>query len=240
MPAKIDLTGRRFGRLSVIREQARSKGGQLTWACRCDCGGSSVVTGANLRSGHTTSCGCFMRQVAATVNAAPARPAQLARDGSVALIPLTKGKFAVVDPDDAQSLSAFLWHATPHGYAARREPRRDGNRDKLIYMHRQIMRAQPGQEVDHRNHDGLDNRRFNLRLTTHQGNLCNRKGAQRNSTTGVLGVSLTRAGKYTARLSFSGKEVHLGVYETLEEAARVASEERSRRHETLEEMAKED
>ena len=63
---KIDLTDMRFGRLVVIRECGRTKGGKVTWLCRCDCGGEVVVTSDHLRSGHTQSCGCLSRERATT------------------------------------------------------------------------------------------------------------------------------------------------------------------------------
>lgn len=64
----IDLTGRRFGRLTVI-ERAGTAGadGQRrpTWLCQCDCGNKAIVIGANLRYGMTKSCGCLRREVSA-------------------------------------------------------------------------------------------------------------------------------------------------------------------------------
>lgn len=68
MPAKIDLTGRRFGKLTVLyRAPAhlsyRSPGGTTIsrWVCRCDCGKETLVMGNNLTSGRTISCGCAVR-----------------------------------------------------------------------------------------------------------------------------------------------------------------------------------
>lgn len=57
-----DLSGQAFGRLSVIN-RADNKGGQVQWNCLCQCGGSITVSGANLRSGNTASCGCLRREV---------------------------------------------------------------------------------------------------------------------------------------------------------------------------------
>lgn len=54
---KLDLTGRRFGKLTVIRP-AENIGKRTAWHCRCDCGEDVVVKTYHLRSGHTTSCGC--------------------------------------------------------------------------------------------------------------------------------------------------------------------------------------
>ena len=72
MPKKIDLTGQRFGRLLVIREVGRTKGGKVTWLCRClgkngdDCGKEVVSTVDHLRDGHTQSCGCLRRELNTT------------------------------------------------------------------------------------------------------------------------------------------------------------------------------
>ena len=56
-----DLTGQRFGRLTVL-ERAGSKRSGATWLCICDCGETKIVESHNLVSGNTKSCGCYMRQ----------------------------------------------------------------------------------------------------------------------------------------------------------------------------------
>lgn len=60
MPAQAkDMTGLRFGRLTVIYRCSTNSGdGAVRWICSCDCGGASVAVGRNLRSGSSTSCGC--------------------------------------------------------------------------------------------------------------------------------------------------------------------------------------
>lgn len=55
-----DMTGQRFGRLVVVVRAGR-KGSSALWLCRCDCGADHVVAGTYLRSGKSTSCGCFQR-----------------------------------------------------------------------------------------------------------------------------------------------------------------------------------
>ena len=70
--SKIDLTGQTINRLVVIREYGRTKGGKVTWLCRClgkngdDCGKEVIVTVDHLRSGHTQSCGCLQRERSTT------------------------------------------------------------------------------------------------------------------------------------------------------------------------------
>lgn len=55
---RLDLNGMRFGRLLVVC-YADSMGGKARWLCRCDCGNEKVFVSGNLRSGSSTSCGCF-------------------------------------------------------------------------------------------------------------------------------------------------------------------------------------
>ena len=58
MPPAIDLTGKRFGKLVVLGREANAASGQIKWRCRCECGETTAVQAGNLRSGHSTSCGC--------------------------------------------------------------------------------------------------------------------------------------------------------------------------------------
>ena len=63
MGKKIDETGNCHGRLTVVSENGRTKGGQVLWLCKCSCplGNEVTVRGASLRNGSTTSCGCLVR-----------------------------------------------------------------------------------------------------------------------------------------------------------------------------------
>lgn len=57
-----DLTGMRFGRLTVIERAENSKDGKARWKCRCDCGNICIIQGKLLFNGNTNSCGCYKRQ----------------------------------------------------------------------------------------------------------------------------------------------------------------------------------
>ena len=57
-----DLTGQRFGRLTVIKRVENNKHGKARWLCKCDCGNETIVLGASLSNGTTTSCGCYNRE----------------------------------------------------------------------------------------------------------------------------------------------------------------------------------
>jgi hypothetical protein len=80
-------------------------------------------------------------------------------------IPLTKGKFAIVDDSDFERVNAFHWTCNTDGYAT----------SKVGPMHRFILDAPKGTQVDHRNHDTLDNRRENIWLCTPSQNRLNNR-----------------------------------------------------------------
>lgn len=63
--SKIDLTGKKFGRLVVLREATqdeRLRGGGISWVCQCDCGNVTIKRSGSLRSGRCNSCGCLARE----------------------------------------------------------------------------------------------------------------------------------------------------------------------------------
>ena len=110
-------------------------------------------------------------------------------EGEIAIIPLTQGKFAIIDAADAPLASGRNWHAkltnsTP--YAVSKLPRRSPKRG--LSLHRLIMGDPPGVFVDHIDGDGLNCRRANLRLATKSENNRNRR-LGKNSASGLKGVS---------------------------------------------------
>lgn len=59
MPAKVDITNQKFGRLTAIRPTTERKGGCVVWECLCECGNTAFVTAKSMRNGNTLSCGCL-------------------------------------------------------------------------------------------------------------------------------------------------------------------------------------
>lgn len=62
-----DKTGQRFGKLVVLNREEKSRTGQPRWRCLCDCGNDTVVSGGNLVTGTTSSCGCLRRETTAAL-----------------------------------------------------------------------------------------------------------------------------------------------------------------------------
>lgn len=139
-------------------------------------------------------------------------------------IQLTKGKSALVDDEDYELLSKYRWCATRgrNTWYAWRHSYHDGNIE-TIAMHRLILAAPDGLEVDHIDGDGLNNTRSNLRLATRSQNLHNGKRLK-NNTSGYKGVHWVKytlhAGKWRSRIYVGGRAIHLGVFADREEAAK--------------------
>lgn len=130
-------------------------------------------------------------------------------------IPLSREKFALIDDSDFALVTQHTWSALrvrDNFYAVRL------NGCAYIYMHRMLMGFPPG-EVDHRNMDGLDNRRANLRCASNSQNQANR-GLQKNNKSGFKGVSWCEKRKHwRARIKVDYKEVWLGYFESPKEAS---------------------
>ena len=124
-------------------------------------------------------------------------------------IPLTKGKFAFVDPADYRSIKKFKWSVIEKShifYAVRY------HRKNEIRMHRQITNAPPHFVVDHIDHNGLNNTRKNLRLCTRAQNSLNQK-IRKGCSSKYKGVYWhKRDKKFYARISHKGKSYHLGCF----------------------------
>lgn len=136
-------------------------------------------------------------------------------------IPLSQGKFALVDNEDYERVMAVgKWHYTTLGYAQIRVIKNKKKED--ILMHRFIMGLKPGDKliVDHRFGDGLDNRKENLRVCTHAQNISNRVKMNKNNTSGFRGVTFDKQkGKWQAKICFNRKHMFCGYAETPEAAA---------------------
>jgi hypothetical protein len=88
--------------------------------------------------------------------------------------------------------------------------------DTKQFLHRTITNAPKGMLVDHINRNPLDNRRSNLRICTMQENLRNQK--RPNNKTGYTGVAVYGNGRYTAQIKIDYKKIHLGCFDTIEDA----------------------
>ena len=144
------------------------------------------------------------------------------------VIPLSRGKVALVDDEDFPKVLAYKWYAFQvkckgklySWYAATSQL---GGR---VYLHRFILKPPDGMEVDHEDGDGLNCRRYNMRVCTHAQNLANQKTqsfpgkySQYRGVTRPKDRLHQAQGTWWATIKVHGKRVYLGHYDTEIEAA---------------------
>jgi len=138
-------------------------------------------------------------------------------------IKLTRCKYAIVDADDYYRLVRYKWYAQKAWYtyyAVRNEPGNGGAKKKSILMHREVIKVGDGLVVDHINHNGLDNRKANLREATFAQNNYNRRKIIRNKSSKYKGVYRHRGKKWRAMIKVNKKSMHIGSFDDEDKAAR--------------------
>jgi len=137
-------------------------------------------------------------------------------------IELTQGQAALVDDGDYEELSQYSWYAMRRKYTfyVRRtvhSPMVNGKRTvSYVFMHQQLLGMRSG--VDHKNGDGLDNRRSNLRPCTKAQNAWNRRLSDRGSNR-YRGVSRAAGKRWEARIQCDGSRKRIGYFSSEKDAA---------------------
>lgn len=216
--AKDDLTGRRFGKLTVIcqaEDYVKPNGKrQSKWHCICDCEKHTEfdVIGYNLKNGNTTQC----KECANT-----SKINKLKKSNSyvhdkkhyIGFASNTDTPF-IFDEQFFDKVNCYYWYEDNHGYIVTHL-----NSNKHLKLHRLIMDCYDKNiDVDHINHDKTDNRKANLRLCTRQQNMFN-KGVTKHNTSGVVGVYYSeKLQRWVAQITVNYKHIHLGVFRSKTQA----------------------
>lgn len=131
------------------------------------------------------------------------------------------GMSVLVDDGDFEELSKWNWTAHFHRSGGGWYSERNAGNNKTILMHRQIMKVIKGMIVDHKDRNGLNNQRSNLRIATRSQNNANRRASINSRTSKFLGVAYEKdRKKWTARIRKDWKGYRLGSFDTEVEAAR--------------------
>ena len=202
----IDLTGKRFERLTVIEIAGRDAKNRIRWRCKCDCGNETLVQTGKLTSGGTKSCGCWSRDRIKSVNGVPCHR-------------LTRVYYGMKERCYNPSNISYKYYGA-RGITICDEWMRDKiGREKFIAWALEQgydINAKRGEcTIDRINH----NKGYspdNCRVV----NQCIQNMNKRfdGGKTGVCGVDY-RSNRYIARISYNRKRISLGCFDTLEEAA---------------------
>jgi len=142
-------------------------------------------------------------------------------DRAMKHIKLTKGKTAIVDNDDYDRLMALKckWqaHKGYSTYYAVRDKKINGKRE-WITLARDVLQCPKGTIIDHKNHNGLDTRKKNLRICTFKQNQTNTR-PHKNASSKYKGVRVHKYGYIHAQIGYDRKVIHLGTFATEKEAA---------------------
>lgn len=125
---------------------------------------------------------------------------------------------ALVDDEDYDYINQWNWYVYPQGrtfYAKRRI--KIGNKFKELFMHRVILNVTNDRLVDHKDHNGLNNQRKNIRECNYTENAINT--IKSNSRSSYWGVRHKKNGKILSRIKTNRKVINLGTYDTEKEAA---------------------
>lgn len=215
---RIDMTGRKYGRLTAIGLD-RIENGHTFWKFRCDCGKTVVIDGWGARSGKIKSCGCFNAE---RIKKQRKFNEYKIVDGYVK-VKLNDENHMLCDIEDWERFNGHYWFMNDAGYAVC-ETMKTGT----LRFHKLVTGTTAEVIIDHINRNKLDNRKCNLRIATASVNAINR-GLQSNNTTGYKGVYFDKRRRvWKAWVKVSGKLITLGSYPKKEEAiaARQAGEEK--------------
>jgi hypothetical protein len=152
---------------------------------------------------------------------------------SIRLIPVGQGRYAIVDADDYHRLAKYKWRLCTNGhtfYAYRYSSTRAGKKRQRVWMHNQIIAIPEGLVCDHINHNGLNNRKANVRPATASQNNCNTRRKVK-TTSRYRGVTRdARSNRYRARIEFNGRNIHLGTFDDKVDAAKAYDEAAKKYH----------
>lgn len=198
------------------------------YECVCDCGSDKLIkaTAAQLRNGQTKSCGCLKTD---RIKETKKKYNSYDLSGQYGVCYLDDGSEVLFDLEDYEIIKDFHWYLDTKGYVQSRPPK--GECVKHVSMHRLVMgvnRTNPEVEIDHIEHNKLDNRKSKLRKTTKSQNMQNQKTNIKN-TSGVKGVSWCKAtSKWRAYIQINRKHINLGRFDSFDKAviARREAEEK--------------
>lgn len=222
----IDLTNKSFNKILVLerdlcfeekRKKQNDKDKKIYWKCRCHCGKIFTTSGNNLKSGNTKSCGCFKTISMSKVGKLNSKTNEWKIYGNIMICLVGNNQYFFIDAEDYEKVKKYCWRIGSRGYVVANS--KDTNNNTLM-IHRIILNALDNEIVDHKYWNKLNNCKYNLRKCTKSQNNENIK-RKVNNKSGYTGVKQGIDGKWKSQISHSNKRIHLGTFNSLEEAVKV-------------------
>ena len=209
----IDMVNQKVGKWTVLYRVNNDRCGKVRWHCRCECGNEADITGASLRSGITFSCGCSHRF-----------QNDFDLSGEYGIAYDNKGCSFIFDKEDYDKIKPYYWRVHHNNFVSMTICNRKTKTNKQYLLHRFLMNPNDIQEVDHINHNPLDNRKSNLRVVIVAQNQMNSNRSIRN-TSGIKGVNWNpKEKKWRVRISVNGKRISLGSFADYQDAVKCREE----------------
>lgn len=187
-----DLTGRRFGRLTVIR-QAETKNYRTRWVCRCDCGQEKVVASRDLKCGKVKSCGCLRRNVSGK--------------NKKDITGRRFGRLTALYPTQ---------HRDRHGVVCWMCRCDCGNQTEAAASSLLNGTCKSCGCLKKENQDKLQSRLHHVDGTCVE--FLEKRKKRKDNKSGFRGVYQIKSGKYRVSIGFRGKRIYLGIYDTFDDA----------------------
>ena len=227
----IDLTGQKFGRLTVIKrgeDHIRRNGStKPQWLCLCDCQLAfpkekqkmKLIKGECLKNGSIKSCGCLQKEAVSKIAKTFRRKYnKYDLSGEYGVGYTSKCEEFYFDLEDYDLIKDYCWWKSKHGYILTK------NNNLSVRMHRMVLNLENEKipDVDHINHIKHDNRKINLRIATRSQNIMNQKIRCDNSS-GYVGVH-KHCEKWEASITIDSENIYLGVFDNIEDAINARKE----------------
>ena len=221
------MTGRKFGRLTVIEqvEDHISSSGRHhpNWKCQCACGNIINIIGSHLKNGHTSSCGCKHSEIVSEYMSQKMKKYNTYDlSGEYGIGYTEEGDSFYFDLEDYDKIKDYYWNNNGND-----EYFRSTINKKTVLLHRFIMGLSNDSNlvVDHINtHHREDNRKSNLRIVSNSENQMNHK-LFKNNTSGTSGVDwLKKSNLWRSRIEINNQSITLGYYKNKEDAIKARKE----------------
>ena len=214
-----DLTGRTFGRWTVLRRVddyvAPSGYKEPQWLCKCSCEEQTekIISGYSLKNGYSKSCGCIVKEIGTErfKSFHKTNKYDISGEYGIGWTSNTNKEF-YFDIEDYNLIKDYCWNEqinvkTNHSVLRAYSP----DTKRHIYMHQLITEKK---DMDHENLNTLDNRKCNLREATRSQQGANRP-RQSNNTSGFTGVYwYKRNNTWRAEIKINKKTIHIGYFKS--------------------------